>query len=451
MSGDKPVPPPDTLIGICQGVMADGRVVADEALFLHGWLQNSTAHHDIPAVRRLHSRVQTMLADGAFTTAEARQLAGMLRSLVLDAGHALPQDVTPPMSPAKRWQPSHQVQPEELRLVSPDLPVFDRPDILDFSAAFCFTGIFAFGERDDCEQATISLGGGIKKRPVGSTPCYVVVGSIASPFWAYGDYGTKIEQAMQYREMGKPVQIIHEDTWAERLTPPRGDAGATGHSLRRPRAAQCRDVALDTLKSLTQAWTDKPARRQQQLLWDFDQGEAAGWAFRVGPWYRTALDILYTPRSVERRISYEWTQGSAFNFCQGYTTTSCGPGLDIGGRCVPATLQVLEARPASLATVTVHRWVLKPDEGEIIRLVAEAEDRGCRHEWRHEQGHKQPYSLSVLQRRSIGVAHVQVHLRTDSGWPVFGRLVVSQDDLVEILIRGFDDAQLAALVESRQV
>lgn len=216
MSGTKNQPP-DALIGICQGIMADGRVVADEARFLLGWLDSSTAHQYIPSVRRLRTRVQTMLADGAFTSTEAQQLADMLHALVLDAGQATPQQVATPMPPAKRWQPASKAQPEELRLVPPDLPVFNRPDVVDFSAAFCFTGIFAFGERDDCERATSSLGGNVKKGPVGNVPCYVVVGSIASPFWAYGDYGTKIEKAMQYRERGKPVLIIHEDTWAARL------------------------------------------------------------------------------------------------------------------------------------------------------------------------------------------------------------------------------------------
>jgi hypothetical protein len=215
-----------------------------------------------------------------------------------------------------------------------------------------------------------------------------------------------------------------------------------------PEFATNRAAALDTLRALTPAWMDAPARRQQTLLWDFDGGEAAGWAFRAGRWYRNALDILYTPRSVNRRIHHEWTQGSAFHFREGYTTGSMCWELELGGRRGQAVVQVLEARPAAPAAVTVHRWARKPGEAEAARLVTEAEESGCRYEWRHERGQKEPHCLYVLQPRNIGVVRLQVHIGTAAGWPIVGQLVMSQDDLVEVLIRGLDDTHIAALAES---
>jgi hypothetical protein len=220
-------PPPDMLVGISQGILADGRVVADEARFLLGWLTRSEGCQGIPAVRMLRDRVRGMLLDGALSGDEAAQLAAILRGLVLESGSGLPKDVGRCVCPT----PVQTVQQEKYKLIPKEQDLFDNPDELDFSAAFCFTGIFAFGERDDCERETAALGAAIKSAPVCGIPCYVVVGSIANPDWAHGDYGRKIEKAIRYRADGKPVRIIHEEAWAERLVCPRIGSGPSGQSL----------------------------------------------------------------------------------------------------------------------------------------------------------------------------------------------------------------------------
>lgn len=208
-----------------------------------------------------------------------------------------------------------------------------------------------------------------------------------------------------------------------------------------------RAAALDTLKVLTPAWVDKPVRRRQTLLWDFDQGEAAGWAFRVGPWYRNALDIRYTPRTENGRTTHEWTQGNAFEFAMGYTTASAR--WELGDMRSPVTVQVLESRPASPATVTVYRWARKPDEMESSRLIAEAEESGCQCEWRYEEKNKESHVLYVMTPRNIGIVRIQVLIGELSGWSIVGQLVMSQDDLVAALIRGLDHDHVAALCEAR--
>lgn len=213
MAAKKPEQTPDALVGICQGILSDGRVVADEARFLLQWLTKSEEHQHIPAIKRLRQRVEAMLADGAFTSSEGRQLAELLNSLVIDAGESVVPSHSPSISPACT-RPPRTVQRDGFKLIPADQKIFDKPELIDFSSAFCFTGIFAFGERHDCERVTADLGGIIKKAPVSGMPCYVVVGSIASPDWAYGNYGTKIEKGMQLRTSRKPTQIIHEDQWA---------------------------------------------------------------------------------------------------------------------------------------------------------------------------------------------------------------------------------------------
>ena len=54
----------------------------------------------------------------------------------------------------------------EQHVISADDPMFDHVESIDFSATFCFTGEFAFGDRKACEQATAQLGATVKPRPV---------------------------------------------------------------------------------------------------------------------------------------------------------------------------------------------------------------------------------------------------------------------------------------------
>lgn len=217
MPADKSKPEiPTELIGACRGILADGKVVMEEALFLQDWIARTESYAAIPTIQRLHRRIRTLFEDGSFCSSDARTLYNLLQQLVLDAG----QEVHTPSAPSvssKAPRPPRTKAHGEYRVVPSDQKIFDKPEVIDFAAAFCFTGIFAFGEREQCESETTARGGIIKKFPVGGIPCYVVMGSIASPDWLYGNYGTKIQKAIQYREKGKPVWIIHEDMWANRL------------------------------------------------------------------------------------------------------------------------------------------------------------------------------------------------------------------------------------------
>lgn len=54
----------------------------------------------------------------------------------------------------------------EQQTISREDPMFDHVESIDFSATFCFTGEFAFGDRKACEQATAQLGATVKPRPL---------------------------------------------------------------------------------------------------------------------------------------------------------------------------------------------------------------------------------------------------------------------------------------------
>lgn len=106
----------------------------------------------------------------------------------------------------------HALTPDQIRL--PEIPGgYDKIGELDPQARFCLTGIFAYGERSDCEKLVTSMGGKVADYPVLYEQCYVVVGTLASLEWSHTFYGNKIELGLKYRSQGGPVKIIAEDDW----------------------------------------------------------------------------------------------------------------------------------------------------------------------------------------------------------------------------------------------
>lgn len=81
--------------------------------------------------------------------------------------------------------------------------------------SFCFTGKFDYGERKHCEAAVIAKGGKIEKR-VTLKLDYLVVGSDFSPDWKHQNYGTKIEQVLNFRRSSERAPLlVHEKDWVK--------------------------------------------------------------------------------------------------------------------------------------------------------------------------------------------------------------------------------------------
>lgn len=180
------------LIGIVQGIMADGNLNDSEIQFLRSWLADAeTVALSWPGTV-IKAQVETILADGSVSDEERMHLSLTLNQLIggkLDevAGAGL---VT-------------------------ELPI-DRPEGIEIKEKlFCFTGDFVYGPRRLCEQAIEVRGGVISG--VTKKLHYLVVGGLGSPEWKHGSSGTKIEKALQHREAGVRLMIVHEDTWASSL------------------------------------------------------------------------------------------------------------------------------------------------------------------------------------------------------------------------------------------
>ncbi len=78
------------------------------------------------------------------------------------------------------------------------------------SKSFCFTGkLSEFKKVSDAENEIKDRAGYILEK-VTTQLDYLIVGSIPSPDWKHGSFGTKIEAALKLNSKAKKPQIIHE-------------------------------------------------------------------------------------------------------------------------------------------------------------------------------------------------------------------------------------------------
>lgn len=180
------------LVGIVQGLMADGHLNDAEIGFLRSWLRSAESVALTWPGTVIAAQVESILADGVVTEEERAHLATTLEQLV---GGKLDEVA-------------------EASLVA-TLPIDRLQQIEIREKIFCFTGDFVFGPRKTCEKAVEDRGGAIGT--VSKKLHYLVVGGMGSPEWKHGSFGTKIEKAMQHKQAGAQLFIVHEDTWAASL------------------------------------------------------------------------------------------------------------------------------------------------------------------------------------------------------------------------------------------
>lgn len=181
------------LIGIAQGLICDRHLNDTEVLFLNQWLQSNENIALIWPGDVVHARIQEVLADGVVTEDERAYLIETLRELVggtledlADAEHV-----------------------SEL--------MFDQDvEVLFEGRRFCLTGNFVFAPRNSCAEA-IERRRGTVASAVSKKTHYLVVGSMGSPEWKHGSFGTKVEQAMALKNEGAEICLVDENRWASAL------------------------------------------------------------------------------------------------------------------------------------------------------------------------------------------------------------------------------------------
>lgn len=82
--------------------------------------------------------------------------------------------------------------------------------------SFCFTGLLSQLKRTHAERE-VRERLGLTQKNVNPSLNYLVIGSVPSPAWKYGNYGNKIEQAISFQEDGSKINVISEHDFMEAL------------------------------------------------------------------------------------------------------------------------------------------------------------------------------------------------------------------------------------------
>jgi hypothetical protein len=112
-------------------------------------------------------------------------------------------------------------------------------------------------------------------------------------------------------------------------------------------------VNIKSLELLQRLVNSRIEQRTDELLMPLDGVLQPPWAYAVPACFRSALDIAFTPRQVNKKTHWVWTQGGSFSFNEGYM---------IHGQ---RTIQVLESSPASSSKALVLSINLEGDSDGI--------------------------------------------------------------------------------------
>lgn len=97
-------------------------------------------------------------------------------------------------------------------------PVKNNKSKIEFDLTgkhICITGEFSFGERKAVEKYIINEGAILDSRVKKATD-YLVVGDKGSEFWKTGNFGSKIQRAMELLDKGGKIKIVEEKDFFNR-------------------------------------------------------------------------------------------------------------------------------------------------------------------------------------------------------------------------------------------
>lgn len=182
----------DELIGLARGLVADGVINQLEVEFLQKWLVANGSVSDQPILRTLYKRVNEILSDGAVDQSEMTELLDTLNRFA-----------------DRDFELGETLKATSLPLCSP------LPKLSFNGQTYCFTGVFNFGKRRDCEEAVVQRGasaGGLSKKTT-----VLVIGVYATDSWKHSSFGNKILTACELRDSGHPISLVSEEHWVKHL------------------------------------------------------------------------------------------------------------------------------------------------------------------------------------------------------------------------------------------
>ncbi len=166
---------------IIESIMMDSKIELDEINELHEWLDSNTQLIGNYPFDKIYSIVKKVLEDGIVSSNEYDELMNVFNDFI---------------NPIKEEK---------------------RNDSMDFQdKIFCLTGSFDSGSKDSIEEKIIEKGG-ICGKSVTSKTDYLIVGGAGSDTWKFGNYGGKVQKAMELKEKGKNIEIISESDFLKQL------------------------------------------------------------------------------------------------------------------------------------------------------------------------------------------------------------------------------------------
>ena len=177
------------LLGLCRGLVADGKIDQSEADALHTWLIAHEATVENPVILEFRKKLKPLMKRKIADGKSSEQLLKLLSGLV-----------------GGKTEVGECLGATALWLDDPP------PEVVFEGRKFCLTGKFSYGRRGRCEDEVRSRGGICQSSP-GKTTDYLVIGSYAEGAWIQSAYGRKIEKAVALRADGLPIRITSERHW----------------------------------------------------------------------------------------------------------------------------------------------------------------------------------------------------------------------------------------------
>lgn len=166
---------------IIESIMTDNKIELDEINELNEWLDSNTQLIGNYPFDKIYSIVKNVLEDGIVSENEYDELMQAFNDFI---------------NPIKEEKAN---------------------DSLNFQdKIFCLTGTFNSGSKDSIEEK-INQKGGICGKGVTSKTNYLIVGGAGSDAWKFGNYGGKVQKAMELKEKGKNIEIIGEEDFLKQL------------------------------------------------------------------------------------------------------------------------------------------------------------------------------------------------------------------------------------------
>lgn len=177
------------MLGLCKGVICDGKLPDVEVVALTEWTQANPEVLSNWHGRALYDRLRDVLSDAVVDEQERAELKELIGQVV----GGLADTIT-----------AHNYPTQLFKDAAPTIYFEDH--------AFCFTGMFAFGTRHACHEA-VTERAGIVHNGMRKDTHYLVVGTYASRDWLHSTHGRKLMKAV-----GQGVcSIVPEESWVKAL------------------------------------------------------------------------------------------------------------------------------------------------------------------------------------------------------------------------------------------